>query len=198
MSATSASFTSRVQTERWGLEETKKFYEALQRFGTDFTLMQSAFPGRTQRQLKNKFKKEEKAHRALVTLALQPNIARPLPSAAPPAPPPDPAAPPPPEAAADDLDDASWAVDWDDPGEDLAGAAADLWRRHPAARAEAEGGARDGPVARDDGDHWTLTPVRGAAVPQEEAPPQPADDDGLFYTLVGVVAVTVLACRAAS
>ena len=72
---------SRVQTERWGLEETKKFYEALQRFGTDFTLMQSAFPGRTQRQLKNKFKKEEKAHRALVTLALQPNIARPLPSA---------------------------------------------------------------------------------------------------------------------
>ena len=100
MSATSASFTSRVQTERWGLEETKKFYEALQRFGTDFTLMQSAFPGRTQRQLKNKFKKEEKAHRALVTLALQPNIARPLPSAAPPAPPPDPAAPPPPEAAA--------------------------------------------------------------------------------------------------
>ena len=108
------------------------------------------------------------------------------------------APPPPPEAAADDLDDACWAVDWDDPGEDLAGAAADLWRRHPAARAEAEGGARDGPVARDDGDDWTLTPVRGAAAPREEAPPQPADDDGLFYTLVGVVAVTVLACRAAS
>ena len=78
MKATSASFTSRVQTERWGLEETRRFYTALQQFGTDFTLMQSMFPTRNQRQLKNKFKKEEKAHHALVTLALQPKIARPL------------------------------------------------------------------------------------------------------------------------
>ena len=58
--ATSASFTSRRHTERWGIEETRRFYHALQRFGTDFTLMKSEFPGRSQRQLKNKYKKEHK------------------------------------------------------------------------------------------------------------------------------------------
>jgi len=34
--------------------------QALQQFGTDFELIQNLFPGRTRRQVKAKFKNEEK------------------------------------------------------------------------------------------------------------------------------------------
>ena len=44
-------------------------------FGTDFTMMLTAFPGRTQRQLKNKFKRENRTQSALVSLALDASIA---------------------------------------------------------------------------------------------------------------------------
>ncbi|KAJ8601614.1 hypothetical protein CTAYLR_007250 [Chrysophaeum taylorii] len=67
---TSRSFTNRSSTERWGLEETRRFYLGLQQFGTDFSLMQSLFPGRTQRELKNKYRREERHHGHLVALAL--------------------------------------------------------------------------------------------------------------------------------
>ena len=73
--ATSASYTNRVPSERWTLEETRRFYDALRRFGTDFTMMRTAFPGRTQRQLKNKFKRENRTQSALVSLALDASIA---------------------------------------------------------------------------------------------------------------------------
>ena len=73
--ATSASYSNRVPSERWGLEETRRFYDALRRFGTDFTMMLTAFPGRTQRQLKNKFKRENRTQSALVSLALDASIA---------------------------------------------------------------------------------------------------------------------------
>jgi hypothetical protein len=36
--------------------------QALQQFGTDFELIQNLFPGRTRRQVKAKFKNEEKLH----------------------------------------------------------------------------------------------------------------------------------------
>ena len=65
----------RVPAERWSLEETRRFYDALRRFGTDFTMMLTAFPGRTKRQLKNKYKQESRTQSALVSLALDASIA---------------------------------------------------------------------------------------------------------------------------
>jgi hypothetical protein len=59
---TSNSFTNRKPTEKWTKEETDKFYTALCQHGTDFTLIQKHFPNRTRRQIKNKFKKEERAN----------------------------------------------------------------------------------------------------------------------------------------
>ena len=73
--ATSASYSNRVPSERWGLEETRRFYDALRRFGTDFTMMLTAFPGRTKRQLKNKYKQESRTQSSLVSLALDASIA---------------------------------------------------------------------------------------------------------------------------
>lgn len=57
----------RTKTTRWTTEETRKFYMALRQFGTDFTTMELMFPGtRDRRQLKNKFKKEERERPDLV------------------------------------------------------------------------------------------------------------------------------------
>ena len=66
--ATYNSFTNRTKTTRWTEDETRLFYQALRQCGTDFTTMASLlFEGKRDRaQLKNKFKKEEKAHGALV------------------------------------------------------------------------------------------------------------------------------------
>ena len=52
--------------------------QGLQQCGTDFTMMLTLFPGRTQKQLKNKFRKENKERPALVSKALNPKIAKPL------------------------------------------------------------------------------------------------------------------------
>jgi transcription factor TFIIIB component B'' len=60
VTSTYSSFTDRTRTERWGIEETRRFYRGLQQCGTDFSLMLTQFPGRTQKQLKNKFRKETK------------------------------------------------------------------------------------------------------------------------------------------
>lgn len=78
MTSTYSSFTDRTRTERWGMEETRRFFEGLRQCGTDFTLMLTQFPGRTQKQLKNKFKKESKENKTLVDQALNPKIAKPL------------------------------------------------------------------------------------------------------------------------
>lgn len=68
---------SRRMSERWGLEETRRFYAALQQCGTDFTLMQSLFPGRSQRELKKKYHREDRFHPSLVAMALEPRAASP-------------------------------------------------------------------------------------------------------------------------
>ena len=78
MTSTYSSFTDRIRTERWGIEETRRFYKGLQQCGTDFTLMLAQFPGRTQKQLKNKFRKETRERPELVNMALDPRIAKPL------------------------------------------------------------------------------------------------------------------------
>lgn len=57
---TSATYAKRESSSRWEAAETDSFYAALRKFGTDFLLMESAFPKRSRRQLKLKFKREEK------------------------------------------------------------------------------------------------------------------------------------------
>jgi len=78
LNSTYTSFTNRTRTERWGIEETRRFYRVLRECGTDFTLMLAQFPGRTQKQLKAKFKKESSLHPDLIDLALNPARAMPI------------------------------------------------------------------------------------------------------------------------
>lgn len=54
----------------WSEKETVRFYKALNALGTDFSLMLSLFPGKTRRDLKTKFKKEEKIRGGLIDRAL--------------------------------------------------------------------------------------------------------------------------------
>jgi len=57
---TSNSFKNINHSEKWTEEETKKFYRAIELFGTDFSLITKLFPTRNRNQIKNKFLKEEK------------------------------------------------------------------------------------------------------------------------------------------
>lgn len=58
------------RTREWPHEETVKFYRCLNTVGTDFSLMLNLFPNRTRRDLKLKFKKEEKNNSQLIDKAL--------------------------------------------------------------------------------------------------------------------------------
>ncbi|KAH9309863.1 hypothetical protein KI387_037774, partial [Taxus chinensis] len=53
-------YMNRTPAERWSKSETELFYKAMQQFGTDFAMIQHLFPGRTRRQVKAKFKTEER------------------------------------------------------------------------------------------------------------------------------------------
>jgi len=57
---TSNSFKNINHSEKWTEVETKKFYRAIELFGTDFSLITKLFPTRNRNQIKNKFLKEEK------------------------------------------------------------------------------------------------------------------------------------------
>lgn len=58
------------KTKDWSASETLRFYRTLNTVGTDFSLMLSLFPGRTRRELKLKFKKEERINRVLIDRVL--------------------------------------------------------------------------------------------------------------------------------
>lgn len=58
------------RSKDWSKDETLRFYKALNTMGTDFTLMCELFPGRSRRELKMKFKKEERVNRALIDRAV--------------------------------------------------------------------------------------------------------------------------------
>ncbi|KAG4067568.1 hypothetical protein HA402_005340 [Bradysia odoriphaga] len=58
------------RTREWDAHETIKFYRCLHSVGTDFSLMLMLFPNRSRRDLKLKFKKEEKTNLALINKAL--------------------------------------------------------------------------------------------------------------------------------
>lgn len=58
------------RTKEWQHDETVKFYRCLNTVGTDFSLMLNLFPNRSRRDLKLKFKKEEKNNPQLIDKAL--------------------------------------------------------------------------------------------------------------------------------
>jgi len=68
---TSNSFKNINHSEKWTEEETKKFYRALELFGTDFSLITKLFPNRNRNQIKNKFLKEEKVSRKKIDSVFQ-------------------------------------------------------------------------------------------------------------------------------
>ena len=59
------------KSEKWFQEETEKFYNALQIFGTDFSIIAKLLPGRTRKQIKNKFNKEERGNPEKIDLILK-------------------------------------------------------------------------------------------------------------------------------
>ena len=57
---TSGSWMKREKKVPWNEELTDRFYQGLRMFGTDFMIISKMFPGRTRRQIKLKFTKEER------------------------------------------------------------------------------------------------------------------------------------------
>ncbi|KAJ1423312.1 SANT/Myb domain [Sesbania bispinosa] len=56
------SFMDKAPRGKWSKQDTELFYEAVREFGTDFSMIQQLFPGRTRHQIKLKYKKEERQH----------------------------------------------------------------------------------------------------------------------------------------
>lgn len=63
-------YKKQKRTREWPESETIKFYKCLHTVGTDFTLMMTLFPNRNRRDLKLKFKREEKINENLIKKAL--------------------------------------------------------------------------------------------------------------------------------
>jgi transcription factor TFIIIB component B'' len=63
---TSATYARHPRTPAWTKEETQKFYNALSQLGTNFSQISQFFPNRDRRQIRNKFKKEEKENKLKV------------------------------------------------------------------------------------------------------------------------------------
>jgi hypothetical protein len=61
--------------KRWGKEETKQFYYCLSQVGPNFSMMATLFPTRKRKELKSKFKYEEKHHAKLIEIALRASAA---------------------------------------------------------------------------------------------------------------------------
>ncbi|KAI3803694.1 hypothetical protein L1987_31854 [Smallanthus sonchifolius] len=55
---------------KWTKLDTELFYEAIQQFGTDLSIIKECFPGRTREQIRSKFKKEYKQNRLRIESAL--------------------------------------------------------------------------------------------------------------------------------
>jgi len=64
------SYQSRAKNEKWKKEETSKFYKNLSIYGSNFALLAALFKGRSRKQLKNKYKKEERENPKLIKDAL--------------------------------------------------------------------------------------------------------------------------------
>eukprot|EP00897_Mesotaenium_endlicherianum_P010327 jgi/Mesen1/9322/ME000061S08768 len=66
----SRSYSNWTKAERWTPADTALWYKALKQFGSDFGLIQRLFPSRTRRQVKSKFRAEEKLHPRRIASAL--------------------------------------------------------------------------------------------------------------------------------
>jgi hypothetical protein len=71
---TSASYSNRGAAERWSIADTRRFYQCLRECGTNFQFIVQLMPGRTRRQVKAKFKKEERERPDLVDQALSSSL----------------------------------------------------------------------------------------------------------------------------
>ncbi|XP_050428602.1 transcription factor TFIIIB component B'' homolog isoform X2 [Adelges cooleyi] len=60
----------REPSKQWNKDETLKFYKCLMNLGTDFSMIEQYFPGRTRAQIKRKYKTEEKKNPQLINGAL--------------------------------------------------------------------------------------------------------------------------------
>lgn len=67
---TSVTHRKNEKAARWSTEETTRFFIKLSEWGSDFNLISQFFPGRTRRQIKNKFKLEERNNPTKIHLAL--------------------------------------------------------------------------------------------------------------------------------
>ncbi|KAK9701973.1 hypothetical protein K7432_011463 [Basidiobolus ranarum] len=66
----SSTYLVKIKSQRWSPEETEVFYQGLAKWGTDFSLIASMLPNRAQKQIKYKFKKEERINSMRITEAL--------------------------------------------------------------------------------------------------------------------------------
>lgn len=66
----SQTWSKAVRGERWSTKETSLFYDALRLFGSDFEMITQLFPGRTRRQIRAKWNREEKSSPQEITDAL--------------------------------------------------------------------------------------------------------------------------------
>eukprot|EP00962_Isochrysis_galbana_P014136 scaffold4028_cov122-Isochrysis_galbana.AAC.2 len=71
LGVTSSAYMHRAPSTAWALADTYSFFEALRLHGTDFTLIAAKFPDRNRRQIKNKFKREEKERPQVVCVCVR-------------------------------------------------------------------------------------------------------------------------------
>lgn len=60
----------KMKSDPWNAEETDRFFHALGMFGTDFYIISTMFPGKTRRQIKLKFIREERKDMAYINRVL--------------------------------------------------------------------------------------------------------------------------------
>jgi len=65
-----ANYRTRTKNEKWNKDDTTKFYKNLSIYGCNFALLAALFKGRSRKQLKNKYKKEERENPKLIKNAL--------------------------------------------------------------------------------------------------------------------------------
>lgn len=70
------SYRQRNRTNKWSIEDTKRFYHGIAMFGTDFSMMEFLlFEGkRTRTELHKKFKREERMNKVKIDIALKNRI----------------------------------------------------------------------------------------------------------------------------
>lgn len=69
-SVTYGTYMNKTPSEKWLPDETETFFRALAQYGTDFSLIERILPHRSRRQIKLKFKREERENPARVNDAL--------------------------------------------------------------------------------------------------------------------------------